>query len=110
MAGLRPQQDEDFVQRVPALLWQQGRGAGKHAKRMGSVGNELGGHLGRRQLVVDQPRGHRAARHPVELAGGGVLGHDHATLPLDRPQALCSVAARAGKDDANRPLVAVQGE
>ncbi len=85
-------------------------GSGSFAERLGHEGNELGGHLGRRQHEVHQTGGYGAARHAVVLGGFGVLSHDHAALALDRPHAQRAVAAGAGEHDADGPLVLVLGQ
>lgn len=85
------------------------RGGGP-AEGMGHVGDELGGHFGRRQLVVYHAGGYGAPRHAIIFGGGGVLGHDHAALALDCPNAQGAVAAGARKDDADGPLMLVLGE
>jgi hypothetical protein len=92
-------------------VWRvRGRGPGRLAEGVGHIGDELGGHLGRRQLVVHQAGGDGAARHAVVFGGGGVLGHDHAALALDGPHAQGAVAAGAGEHDADGPLALVLGQ
>ena len=56
------------------------------------VVDDLGGHLGWRQLEVHQAGGDGAARHAIILGGGGALDHDHATFALDGTQAEGAVA------------------
>ena len=77
---------------------------------MGHIGDELGGHLGRRQLIVHQAGSQGAARHAVVFGGGGVLDHDHAALALDGPHAQGAVGAGARKHDANGPLALILGQ
>ena len=110
VAGPRPQQDEDLLHRGLQFGRHQGPGPWKLAESVRGIGNEPGGHLGRRQLVVHHAGGDRAARHAVEFGGGGGLGHDHASLALDGAHAGRAIAAGAGEDDADRPLVQVLGE
>ena len=110
MAGLSAQQDKDLLQRVLGLGRRNGCGPGRIAEGMGDIGHELGGHLGRRKLVIHQARGNGAAWHAVVFGGCGVLGHDHAALALDGPHAQGAVAAGARKHDADGPLVLVLGK
>ena len=53
---------------------------------MARVGQQLRGHLGRRQHVVDQAGGDGAARHAVVLGRFGRLRDHHAAFALDRAQ------------------------
>jgi len=88
MARMGAQQDADLFQRVFGL---RGRGrdrAESFAEGVGGVGDELGGHLRRRQDIIRKAGGDGAPRHAVVLGGFGVLRHDHAPLGLDRPLAL----------------------
>ena len=110
VAGLGAQQDEDLLQRVLELGGRKGGGLGQLAKGVRGVGDELRGHLGRRQFVVHQAGADGAARHAVELGRGRVLRHDHAALTLDGAHALGAVAAGAREDDADGPLALLPGE
>ena len=110
VAGLGAQQDEDLLQRALGLGCRGGAGQGGLAEGMGRVGDELGGHLGRRQYKIHQAGGDGAARHAVVLGGCRVLGHDHAALALDRPHAQRAVAAGAGEHDADGPFALVLGQ
>ena len=93
MAGLGAQQDEDLFQRALGLEGRDRVGFGRPAEGVQGIGDQLGGHLGRGQLVVHQPGGEGAAGHAVELGRSGVLRHDHAALALDGAHSQRAIAA-----------------
>ncbi len=91
-----------------------GSGAGDKlrwlAEGMTGIGHELGRHLGRRQLIVHQTGGDGAARHAIIFGRFRGLDHDHAAFALDGPNAQGAIAAGAGEDDADRPLMLILGK
>ena len=110
VAGLGAQQDTDLLQRLLGLGGRGGDRVRFLAKGVGHIGEELGGHLGWRQHVVDLPSGNGAARHAVELGAFGGLGHGHAPLAFDGAHPLRAVAAGAREHDADGPLPLVLGQ
>jgi len=85
-------------------------GQGLLPEGVACVGDELGRHLRRREDVIHQPGGDGTAGHAVVLGGVGVLGHGHAALAFDRPNAQGAIAAGAGEHNADGSLAPVQGE
>ena len=111
VAGLGAQQDEDLLQRIFQLGgWDGGRAGVGLAEGVGRISHQLGGHLGGRQHEVHQARGQGTLRHAGELGGLGGLGHHHAALALDGPDAQGAVAAGAREHDADGPLALVLGQ
>ena len=110
MAGLHAQQHEDLFHRALGLRRWDGPGARGIAEGVGGIGDELGRHPGRRQLVVHQAGGDHAARHAVKFRGFRCLGHGHPAAALDRAHAERAVAAGAREHDPDRPFVLVLRE
>ncbi len=110
VAGLGAQEHEDLLERILALRHLLA-GEPRHlAEHMGRKGNQLGRHLGRRQLKVHETGGDGAAGHAVILGGFRALHHDHAALALDGPHPQGAVTAGAGEDHADGPVVLILGQ
>ena len=105
--GLGTQQYKDFFQGALHVGCGGEVGGRQFAKGVRYIGHELGGHLWRGQLVVDQPGGDGTGGHAVKLARRGALHHHHATRVLDGAQPQRAIAAGARKHDAHRPLALV---
>lgn len=86
------------------------RGLRRAPKSAAHVAEELLGHGGRRQHVVDRAGGDGAARHAVVGGRLGGLGDGHAALALDRAQAEGEIAAGTREHDAHGALAQVGGQ
>ncbi len=109
LAGLGPQQDEDFLQGALVLLLQRALCLGDD-EGVPEIVDDLSGQLLRRGHQVGQPGLDGAPGHAVELGRGRLLHQRHSRLFLDGPQPHRAVRAHAGEDDADAALLPVLGQ
>ena len=109
VAGLGPQQDEDFLQGALVLLLQGQFGLGDD-EGVPEIVDDLSGQILRRGDQVGQPGLNGAPGHAVELGRGRLLHQRHSRLFLDGPQPHRAVRAHAGEDDADAALLPVLGQ
>ena len=80
------------------------------AEGMGNIGDDLGGHLRRRQLVIHKAGANCAAGHAVIFGRCRVLGHGHTAFTLDCPYTKCAVRTCAGKHYADGAFMLIMGK
>ena len=111
VAGFGAQQNDRFLRECSCAFCGWCKAATwSFCRNLVNVGDQLVGHLGGRQNVIDQAGRNGAARHAVEFGGFGRLGHRHAAFGLDGAHAQGAVAAGAGEHDADGAVALVGGE
>ena len=102
MPGVGAQQQKDFLQRLTHLIGRRDDLRHQPGEGMLDVGEQLCGHLFRRQLIIHQAGGQRALRHALIFRGGRRLHHHHAAHLFYRAHAEGAVAPGPGEHDADR--------
>lgn len=109
MARAAAHQDQDFLHRT-AHAGFYGRLVGSGVRPVFQILHDPPAQLFRRSHDVRQAGVDHAARHAVELRGGGFLRDREAAFLLDLAQTLCAVGSHAREDHADRFLLPVEGE